>query len=177
MSRRSVLALLALAMFVAGCTGSNSEVPERGAFPVSGRMPAVDGPPLQGQEVAAATTDGKVTVVNFWATWCTPCREEQPALQAVWERLADNGDVAMVGINYRDDPAAARAWLREFGVTYPSIEDRYGEQGNDWPGFLGLPATYVADASGELRYRFYGAVGEDELIDIVEELRSEPASA
>ena len=81
---------------------------------------AVVGPPLD-----TASMDWSVLVVNVWATWCEPCRREQPALQQVQAAYADRG-VEFVGVDYRDDRAAAERWIEDFDVTYPSLYDPDG---------------------------------------------------
>ena len=143
------------------------------ARPASGPLPRIEGRTLQGGTFGPAEYRGHVTVVNVWATWCSPCRREQPALQAVWERARHEG-VVVVGINYNDDAAAAKDWIRTFDVRYPSVSDPDGAAAADF-GFPGLPATYVADATGMLRYRFYGEVTRAALDRILSEL--EPSSA
>jgi DsbE subfamily thiol:disulfide oxidoreductase len=127
---------------------------------VSGPMPAVEGPSVQGGRVTPADYRGRAVVVNFWASWCNPCRDEQPGL----ERLSREyeGRVAFIGVNHRDDQAAARAYLEEFDVSYPSVRDPAGELAYRF-GVPWLPATVVVDASGEMRYRFVGAVTESTL--------------
>ena len=161
---------LLLVVLAACAGGASSEPVELGPKAITGTMPRVSGETLQGGMLRPDDYLGRVAVVNFWATWCRPCREEQPALQRVWERYEDRG-VAFVGVNYRNDEAAARDWVEEFDVTYPSVIDASGAYATDF-GFLGLPATFVADPSGELRYRFYGAVKAPDLEHILDELLS-----
>ncbi|MDQ4006178.1 MAG: TlpA family protein disulfide reductase [Actinomycetota bacterium] len=134
---------------------------------LSGPMPSLQGEPLEGGQVIQAMYRGRVVVVNFWASWCGPCRKEQPGLQALSEEYADR--VQFVGVNFRDDAAAAREYLREFGVTYPSVTDPDGSIAHDF-GIPYLPATVLADASGELRYRLLGAQPEERVRGYLEEL-------
>lgn len=97
----------------------------------------------------------QVTLLNVWATWCYSCRVEHPFLQ----RLADDG-VVIVGLNYKDDNAAARAWLAEQGDPYQyNIVDADGTLGIDL-GVFGAPETYVIDRAGIIRYKFVGVIDE-----------------
>lgn len=136
---------------------------------VSGPMPRIDGSAVMGGEpVTRALYRGRVVVVNFWASWCGPCRQEQPGLQSLWDEYGPGGDVQFLGVNFQDDQAAAREYLRQYGVTYPSVTD-------DGPladafGVPYLPATVIADRSGEMRYRLLGAQPEERVRDYVEEL-------
>ncbi len=149
------------------CSGS-SVSSDLGVSAISQPLPALSGPALVGSAVSPGDYRGKVLVVNFWATWCGPCRREQPALGRVWERFRDRG-VYFLGVDTRDDPAAARTYLAEFRVTYPSIQDQAGAYADDF-GFIGLPDTYVVDRSGTMRYRVTGAIDENELEKLVERL-------
>jgi DsbE subfamily thiol:disulfide oxidoreductase len=155
------------------CTRSSG--PELGLASVDRPFPALHGTTVEGGSVDAADLAGKVAVVNFWATWCGPCREEQPALQRTYEAYHDRG-VAFVGVNARDDTAAARAWIREFGVTYPSIEDQAGAWADDF-GFVGLPDTYVVDRTGTIRYQITGATNQQQLSGVLDELLAAPSPA
>ncbi len=101
---------------------------------------------------------GEVMLVNFWASWCGPCRIEHPHLMD----LAEEG-LAIVGVNYKDDPDDARGFLAELGDPYTAIGvDETGRTGIDW-GLYGVPETFVLDADGRIVLRFPGPVTEEVL--------------
>jgi len=96
---------------------------------------------------------GGVKLVNVWASWCVPCRVEHPFIEA----LAEEG-IPIHGINYKDDPDNALAFLEELGNPYTRIgADRSGRVGIDW-GVYGVPETYVLDAEGRIVYRHVGPI-------------------
>lgn len=104
--------------------------------------------------LASSTLQGQPWVLNVWASWCGPCREELPQLQ----QLAARG-VTVVGLNYKDQPAAARDWLRGSGSApfKTNVQDADGRAALDW-GVSGVPETFVIDAQGIVRWRFAGAL-------------------
>jgi len=102
-----------------------------------------------------------VKLVNFWASWCAPCRAEHPML----ERLAAEG-VVIHGINYKDEPAKALAFLAELGNPYTSIGADPGRSGLDW-GIYGVPETFIIDGTGKVVYRFPGPITEQELARVI----------
>ena len=117
-------------------------------------MSLSDLPGKTGFDTGALTADG-VKLVNFWASWCAPCRAEHPSLEA----LADEG-VPIYGINYKDQPGKALAFLEELGDPYRGIgADTEGRTGLDW-GLYGVPETYVIDGDGVIVLRFAGPVTE-----------------
>jgi DsbE subfamily thiol:disulfide oxidoreductase len=148
--------------------------PPESAVEVKGPMPRIDRGALTGGRVAPELFQGNVTLVNFWASWCGPCRLEQPGLERLWGELQGQG-VQFVGINFQDDRAAALAYLDEFDVTYPSVTDREGVLAYRF-GVPYLPATVLVDARGEMRYRLVGAQTETTLRRYLTELLQEQAS-
>ena len=131
-------------------------------------FPGLRGEAVVGPNVDTASTDWSVLVVNVWATWCEPCRREQPALLQVQEAYADRG-VEFVGIDYRDDRAAAGRWIEDFGVTYPSLYDPDGRTAASLD-FPFVPDTYLVDASGTTRYAIYGETSAEEISRLIDDL-------
>jgi cytochrome c biogenesis protein CcmG/thiol:disulfide interchange protein DsbE len=170
---RLVLALAAvgtcvtLALGAAACT-SGAEADSVLVTELSGAMPELRGQALLGGSVSPEDLRGRPVVVNFWATWCGPCRREQPVLTRADRSAGEQGPV-FVGVNYRDDPAAARQYLEEFDVPYPSLEDASGSLAYDFDVPY-LPATIFIDAEGRLRYRVVGAIDERRLQEILTEI-------
>ena len=137
-------------------------------------LPALKGESLSGGSLDLAELRGHVTVLNVWATWCGPCRAEQPALVRVSRRYADRG-VRFVGVNYQDNLAAAQTWVDEFHVPYDSLVDQDGRLAGEL-GVPYLPDTYVVDTAGVIRWAIYGATTEGELSRLIDEvLASQPA--
>jgi len=135
---------------------------DRAASPFS--LPAVAG----GGSVTGGGPSGQVTVMNFWASWCGPCEQEAPELQAVWSAYRDRG-VRFVGIDQWDDRPSASSFLDQHGVGYPSGFDRDGSLGAPYR-LVGLPTTLVVDRAGRIRYRLVGPVERRTLSQAVEDV-------
>lgn len=113
---------------------------------------------------------GEVKLVNFWASWCGPCRVEHPNLQ----QLADEG-VVIYGVNYKDQPGNALSFLEELGDPYAAVAaDESGRTGLDW-GLYGVPETFVLDANGKVILRFPGPVTQRVLNDTIRPAMAEAA--
>ena len=103
---------------------------------------------------SSASVRGRVLVVNFWASWCGPCRAEQPALSAVARDYRDRG-VVFIGVNVQDTRAAALAYTREFQVPYQSLFDRSAQIAARLPA-VALPTTFILDRDGVIAYQLTG---------------------
>jgi cytochrome c biogenesis protein CcmG/thiol:disulfide interchange protein DsbE len=147
-----IFAVLALFLF----RGLSLDPRELPSALIDKPFPAFSLPSLQGEEsLDRSLVTGEVSLVNVWATWCISCRVEHPYLQ----QLAASG-VNIVGLNYKDDPVAARQWLAELGDPYrATIVDGQGSLGLDL-GVYGAPETYLVDADGVIRYRHVGVIDE-----------------
>jgi len=114
-------------------------------------------------ELAVESLRGKTLVLNFWASWCGPCKDETPLLQEGWQRWRDR-DVVFVGIDVRDLRSDARDFLKRFGVTYPNVYDGKGSTVGRY-GVTGFPETYFVDARGRVRYRIAGPLEDADDLD------------
>ena len=110
-------------------------------------------------------------MVNFFASWCGPCRVEHPVLM----RIAEKGEMPIYGIDYKDQPADALDWLRRLGDPFARIAaDRDGRTAIDW-GVYGIPETFVIDGAGKIRYRHAGAMTPEVLNGTIRPLIEEIA--
>lgn len=153
----------------AACSGEAA--PEGPAVEVvSGAAPVLAGETLTGETLAPSDYAGRVLIVNLWATWCGPCRREQPVLTSAHAEAGPDGPF-FLGIDERDDPAAALEWIEEFEVAYPSLADPSGYLAYRF-GAPFLPVTIVIDADGRLRFRVVGEIDRATLDRLVEEASS-----
>jgi cytochrome c biogenesis protein CcmG/thiol:disulfide interchange protein DsbE len=116
---------------------------------------------LDGSEVTLADLRGQVVVLNFWASWCSPCRREAPALQETWATHKDEG-VAFIGVTYQDAQGASQRFIQEFGITYPNGMDEKGRISRAY-GVMGVPETFVIDRDGKVVWFQIGEVRAEEL--------------
>jgi len=137
------------------------------------QAPAFEVPRLAQPErmISKADLKGQVSLLNVWATWCVSCRQEHDVLM----RLAESDQVAIYGLNYKDERDKALRWLDRFGNPYTANAfDQEGQVGIDW-GVYGTPETFVIDSTGVIRYKHTGPltyeVVANEILPLVQRLR------
>lgn len=123
---------------------------------------------FNGGEITLSSLRGNPVVINFWASWCPPCRDEAPGLERMWQRYRDRG-VTFIGVDIQDKEEAALAYIEEFGITYPNGRDLNGRITIDY-GVGGIPVTFFIDREGMIASRWVGAINETMLMERIEEL-------
>ena len=155
-------ALLIFSVVLARAMGTPTQV----RSPLLGRLaPTFDLAGLDGGRVSSADLAGRLYVVNFWASWCVPCREEAPVLRDFAARHSD-GTVELVGVLFADTLPAARAFAKEFHLSYPQLEDPTGRTAVDY-GVRGVPETFVVDGRGVVMASLIGALSPGRLDEVV----------
>jgi peroxiredoxin len=164
-------ALLSACSNSTGGTGDTGYVPAEStgitAIAASARVaaPQLSGTTLDGKQLSLSDYRGKVVVVNVWGSWCTPCRVEAPALEETFQKYQAKG-VQFLGINTRDDNAAAQAFVGSDGLTYPSLQDPDETlllQFKTMVPPTAIPSSIIIDRSGKVAAKIIGGVTEPQL--------------
>lgn len=116
---------------------------------------------------------GKVVVINFWASWCIPCEEEAPALEATWRAYRDRGDVVFLGVDWTDNYDDALAFLRRFNITYANGPDIGTKVGPKYR-ISGVPETFIVDQSGNVAFFKPLPLTQAELSAVLDRLLASP---
>lgn len=103
------------------------------------------------KEMKLSDLQGKIVLINIWASWCKPCEQEAEELQQAWEFYQDSGDVVFIGVDYADTPAPAGEFLKKFEITYPNVPDLKSKISSILNRQIGVPETYLIDREGILR--------------------------
>ena len=147
---------------------------KRGERPVA---PALDLPPLEGAPAGRHLSEyrGQVVVLNVWASWCLPCRDESPLLERWHRRISSRGGTVL-GVNVQDIDSDARNFIREFKLTYPHLRDKEGDNVRSDYGVVGYPETFVIDRQGRVAALQRGPVDDEFMQRTVEPLLNEGPS-
>ncbi len=154
--------LITLMLCVATAASVAAERSEQSLTPVEGRPPApeLDLLDMEGVRHRMADYRGKVVIVNFWATWCPPCREEMPSMQRAYEQLREEG-IEMLAVNIGENEDIIFAFTANYPVEFPLLLDLDSATIQSWP-VKGLPTTFVVDPQGRLAYRAIGGRAWDD---------------
>jgi len=109
---------------------------------------------IDGNQYRLSDYRGQVVIVNFWATWCPPCRAEMPSMQRAWQQLEKEG-ILMLGINVGEDEDTIFQFTANYPVEFPLLMDQDSRVINQWP-VRGLPTTFVVSPAGKITYRAIG---------------------
>ena len=130
---------------------------------------------LRGQEVRLSHLHGKIVLLNFWATWCKPCKEEMPAMQASYDKLRDQGFVVLA-VNELEDAGRVAEHIRTHGHTFLVVMDHDNRVANRY-GVVGLPASFLIDRQGIVREHVFGSLlTEERIAELVRSYDASPAS-
>lgn len=138
----------------------------------SGKAPDFTITSFEGETITLSELRGQVVIINFWASWCPPCREEAPYLEATWRKYKDQG-VIFIGVDYVDTESKALAYIDEFDITYfngPDVGTRISHDYN----MQGVPETFYVAKNGDLHGLKVGPLFPPELDEVIDELLAEP---
>lgn len=136
----------------------------------SGEAPPFAFTTFEGETISLDDLRGKGVVLNFWASWCDPCRDEAALLEAAWKREQENG-IVFIGLDYLDQEPAAKAYLAEFGITYPNGPDLQSEAARRY-GIKGVPETFFIDPDGKITEIVIGPIiSESQMEQYLSEIR------
>jgi cytochrome c biogenesis protein CcmG/thiol:disulfide interchange protein DsbE len=137
----------------------------------TGKAPDFTLTSFDGSTVTLSKLRGQVVVVNFWASWCVPCRDEAPYLERTWRKYRDRG-VVFIGVDYVDTEKGALAFIKEFDITYLNGPD-IGTRISDAYHIKGVPETYFVAKNGDLRGNVIGPLASPQLDSKIETLLAE----
>ncbi len=167
---KPLLSAVSLLIILAGLLGMAGRPPLVGS-----PAPEIVLPDLQGKEVRLSDFRGKTVLLNFWATWCKPCKEEMPAMQASYDKLRDQGFVVLA-VNELENTNKVIEHIRTHGHTFPVVMDHSNRIANRY-GVVGLPASFLIDRQGIVREHIFGnLLTEERIAELVRQYGGASAS-
>jgi len=124
---------------------------QQGPITIGDRVTGITLTTFEGEQINVDGLQGKVVVLNFWASWCKPCEQEAADLESAWRKYQPGGDVVFLGVDYVDTEPEALAYLEKFSITYPNGPD-LGTRISQKFRIQGVPETYILDQEGVLRF-------------------------
>lgn len=168
-----------LVLLVTALATSDSSAGRSADSPLLGRpAPVLEGPSLLagGSDYALADQAGRWTVVNFFATWCVPCRAEHPDLMRFSAAHAEAGDARVVSVVFSDKPDDVAAFFAEYGGSWPVLEDPVGQVALEW-GVTGVPESFLVGPDATVRAKITGGVDYEGLEALLAQAQGRPAGA
>jgi cytochrome c biogenesis protein CcmG/thiol:disulfide interchange protein DsbE len=168
----ALVTLLAFGLASGGGDTTLNDAVAKGRRPPA---PPLGLPPLDGDGAgnrSIADYRGKVVVLNVWASWCVPCREESPLLER-WHKRIQRDNAIVLGVDVQDIDTDARDFIRQYRLTYPQLRDKEGDKMRSKWGVVGYPETFVIDRQGRVAALFRGPVDDKWLRTNVEPLLKE----
>lgn len=175
-----ILMFILLSSFVAGCSYVNNNkqphvntgqpADKQATLGIKQGQKAPDFTLLNEQdaEIRLSQFQGKVVVINFWATWCGPCRDEMPALERFYK--GNRADVVLLGVNIKEDKETIMQFMQREGYTYPVVRDTFAQVADQYQ-VRAIPTTYVLDQKGIIRFKKVGPVTAEELQQFVDAVK------
>ncbi|MFC4076565.1 TlpA family protein disulfide reductase [Salinithrix halophila] len=148
-----------------GPAGKEKEGPMRGKSVPDLTLPSLDG------KTVSLTESDKPAIINLWASWCPPCREEMPYLQKAYEQYGKQVDFRMLNLTSRDHPEKMKAYLKKEKYTFPVLLDETGEAQEAF-GVINIPQTFVVDKEGQIIYHHSGSLSKKQIDRIMKEITS-----
>ncbi|WP_347552426.1 redoxin domain-containing protein [Pseudalkalibacillus hwajinpoensis] len=182
--KRSIIGLVVLiCLFAYGVFSSNmtqSTEAEKETIPTASELVEVgikvgDKAPnftlssLEGMEVKLSDYKGKTVFVNFWATWCPPCRAEMPHMQEFYSESSNEYQTEILAVNITSDESSTKVvkdFVRQYGITFPVLMDMEGEQAEMFAAIT-IPTTYLIDKNGIIKKRIVGPMSKERMIELV----------
>lgn len=138
---------------------------------VGDAAPSLDAVDLAGRRWTLADADGRLVWINFWATWCPPCRTEMPMMQRLHERYGDR--VLILGVDFGEERGAVQEFVDRYGITYPILLDPSLANFYRWSPQFGLPKHYFVDANGVVLREVPGELPPEAMLEMLDELLAE----